>query len=237
MRCHDLICVAAVLVIAPACKKPEGKQPPAGTGAADAAPAPAVVGPAAAVPVLPQVTTWKLDPENSSVTFVSRHANHTNVRGMFKLPAGTVVLDEATPANSKVSATIEVTLMTTGVDERDTHLKSADFFDVARFPKITFVSTGVSKSSDSAYVVTGEVTMHGVTKPVTLVVTASPPFQHFGSVRRRIAATTTLQRQDFGVGTEAWNVEAESGGLLIGNAVKVTIDAELVLEPEPGKGG
>jgi polyisoprenoid-binding protein YceI len=240
MRFHGVIWVVAALAVAPACKKPEDKQPPApvATSAADAAPAPAVAdGPGVPVPELPQVTTWKLDPENSAVTFVSRHANHTNVRGMFKLPAGTVVLDEATPANSRVSATIEVTSMTTGVDERDTHLKSADFFDVARFPQITFVSTGVSRSSDGAYVVTGDVTMHGVTKPVTLEVTASPPFQHFGSIRRGIEATTTINRQDFGVGTEPWNAEAESGGLLIGNAVKVTIDAELVLEPEPGQGG
>jgi polyisoprenoid-binding protein YceI len=79
--------------------------------------------------------------------------------------------------------------------------------------------------------------MHGATKPVTLAVTASPPFQHYGTIRRGIEATTTVNRQDFGVGVAAWNVPDESGGLLVGNSVKITIDAELVLQPEPGKGG
>ena len=165
------------------------------------------------------------------------HANFTNVRGMFQKPSGTVVLDEATPVNSKVNATIEVKSITTGVEERDTHLKSPGFFDAAKYPVITFVSTSFTKSSDTAYLVTGNLTMRGVTKPVTLAVTASPPFQHYGTIRRGIEATTSVNRQDFGVGVADWNVPAESGGLLIGNSVKITIDAELVLQPEPGKRG
>jgi polyisoprenoid-binding protein YceI len=232
MSFHNVItavCVATVLAVVPACKKQEDKQPTRAATSADASPTGVGSNPPA-VPALPQITTWELDPENSSVTFATKHANFTNVRGMFHKPSGTVVLDDAAPTNSKVSATIDVKSITTGVEERDTHLKSADFFDATKYPVITFVSTGVTKSSDTAYVVTGNLTMRGVTKPVTLAVTASPPFQHFGSIRRGIEATTSVNRQDFGVGVAAWNVAAESGGLLIGNSVKITIDAELVLK-------
>jgi polyisoprenoid-binding protein YceI len=249
------VCVAAVLAVAPACKKQDDKKPKT----ADSSPSSVATSTRTApddnansmsapnesaitggfekpeVPALAPITKWVLDPENSSVTFVVKHANFTNVRGMFQQPSGTVVLDEATPANSNVTATIDVKSITTGVEERDTHLKGPDFFDAAKYPQITFVSTGVTKSSDTAYVVTGNLTMRGVTKPVTLAVTASPPFQHFGSIRRGIEATTLVNRQDFGVGIAAWNVPAESGGLLIGNSVKITIDAELVLQPEPAK--
>ena len=258
MNLHDLItsvCVAAALAVVPACKKQEDKPPARAATVADAGPAtsktpddnatavatptePAIAAGSnqPAVPALPKITKWKLDPENSSVTFVCKHANFTNVRGMFQKPAGTVVLDEGSPVKSNVSATIDVKSITTGVEERDTHLRSPDFFDAAKYPVITFVSTSFTKSSDTAYVVTGNLTMRGVTKPVTLAVTASPPFQHFGTIRRGIEATTSVNRQDFGVGVAAWNVAAESGGLLIGNTVKITIDAELVLQ-EPGKGG
>ena len=234
MNFHNLIAsvsVAGVLAAVPACKKQEDKQPkPAATSISAGSDKPAV-------PALPPITRWELDPENSSVTFVCKHANFTNVRGMFQKPSGTVVLDEATPVNSEVNATIDAKSITTGVEERDTHLKSPDFFDAARYPVITFVSTSVTRSSDTAYSVTGNLTMRGVTKPVTLAVTASPPFQHYGTIRRGIEATTTVNRQDFGVGVAEWNVPAESGGLLIGNSVKITIDAELVLQPEPGKDG
>jgi len=257
MNFHNVItsvCVAAVLAVVPACKKQEDKQPKPAATSAGSSPAGAATAtsktpddktePAIsagsdkpAVPALPQITKWELDSENSSVTFVCRHANFTNVRGMFQKPSGTVVLDEATPVNSKVNATIEVKSITTGVEERDTHLKSPGFFDAAKYPVITFVSTSFTKSSDTAYLVTGNLTMRGVTKPVTLAVTASPPFQHYGTIRRGIEATTSVNRQDFGVGVADWNVPAESGGLLIGNSVKITIDAELVLQPEPGKRG
>jgi polyisoprenoid-binding protein YceI len=222
------VIVAAIVAAAPACEQREEKPPtPATAPAGDTPPAPA----------LPQVTTWDVDPENSSVTFVCKHANFTNVRGMFQKPSGTVVLDDATPANSRVDASIDVEAITTGVEERDTHLKGPDFFDATKYPVITFVSTGFTKSSETSYSVTGNLTMHGTTKPVTLAVTASPPFRHFGTIRRGIEATTSVSRKDFGVGVDAWNIPAESGGLLIGDSVAITIDAELVLRAEPGAGG
>jgi len=98
--------------------------------------------PSVPVPVVPQTSKWDLDPENSSATFVCMHV-FSKVRGMFARPSGTVILDEATPANSKINATIDVNLITTGVEERDTHLKSPDFFDVAKYPTIIFVSESV----------------------------------------------------------------------------------------------
>jgi polyisoprenoid-binding protein YceI len=179
------------------------------------------------VPAVPQISKWELDPENSSVGFACKHV-FTNVRGMFQKPSGTVTLDEATPANSKINATIDVNSITTGVEERDTHLKGSDFFDAAKYPVITFVSTGFSKSSATSYAVAGNLTMHGVTKPVTLAVTAPPPFKHAGGIRRGIEATLSVNRKDFGL---LWEFPGEGAGVVVGDIIKITIDAELVLQP------
>jgi polyisoprenoid-binding protein YceI len=189
--------------------------------------------PQTSLPAVPQISKWELDPENSSVGFACKHV-FTNVRGMFQKPNGTVTLDEATPANSKVNATIDVNSITTGVEERDTHLKGPDFFDAAKYPVITFVSTGFSKSSATSYAVTGNLTMHGVTKPATLAVTAPPAFKHAGGIRRGIEATLSVNRKDFGL---RWEFPGEGAGVVVGDTIKITIDAELVLQPEPGKGG
>lgn len=129
---------------------------------------------------------------------------------------------------------VNVSSISTGVEERDTHLKGADFFDAARYPVITFVSSNVSKSSATSYSVTGNLTMHGVTKPVTLAVTAPPAFNHAGGVRRGVEATTSVNRKDFGL---LWEFPGEGAGVVVGGTIKITIDAELVLQPEPGKGG
>lgn len=185
------------------------------------------------VPAIPQSSKWDLDPENSSVTFVCKHV-FTNVRGMFQKPSGTVTLDQATPANSAVNATIDVGSITTGVEERDTHLKSPDFFDAAKYPVITFVSTSSATSSGTAFAVTGALTMHGVTKPVTLAVTVSAPFNHAGGIRRSIEATASVNRRDFGI---LWDFPGEGAGVVVGDIIKISIDAELVLLPEQSKGG
>ena len=185
------------------------------------------------VPSVPQTSKWELDPENSSAEFTCKHV-FSKVRGMFAQPSGTVMLDEATPANSKINATINVNSITTGVEERDAHLKSPDFFDVAKYPAITFASTSVSRSSATSYSVTGNLTMHGMTKPVTLAVTTSPPFNHAAGIRRGIEATTSVNRKDFGL---RWEFPGEGAGVVVGDNIQVTINAELVLQPEPSKGG
>lgn len=165
--------------------------------------------------------------------FACKHV-FTNVRGMFQKPSGTVTLDEATPANSKIKATLDVNSITTGVEERDTHLKGSDFFDAAKYPVITFVSTSFSKSSATSYTVNGNLTMHGVTKPVTLAVTAPPAFKHAGGIRRGIEGTMAVNRKDFGL---LWEFPGEGAGVVVGDTIKITIDAELVLQPDPSKGG
>lgn len=199
--------------------------------AASAAPESAPV--SAPIPAVPKTSRWELDPENSSAGFVCKHIL-SKVRGMFPKPSGSVLLDEATPANSRINARIDVGSITTGVEERDSHLKGPEFFDAARYPAITFVSTDVSRSSATSYAVTGNLTMHGVTRPVTLAVTASPPFNHAGGVRRGIEATTSVNRKDFGL---RWEYPGEGPGVVVGDNIQITINAELVLQPEPGKGG
>jgi polyisoprenoid-binding protein YceI len=210
-----VLAVIALLSV-PACRSRDTATAQAASTALDRPPAPAVA----------QISKWDLDPENSSVEFVCKHVL-SNVRGMFQKPSGTVTLDEATPANSKVNATIDASSITTGVEERDNHLKSPDFFDVAKYPAITFVSSSVTKSSATAYSVTGNLTMHGVTKPVTLAVTASAPFKHGGGIRRAFEATTSVNRKDFGL---IWDYPGEGPGMVVGTNIKITIDAELVLQ-------
>lgn len=221
---HSVLAVIALLSV-PACSSRD-------TATARAAsPAPEMT----SGPAVPQTSKWELDPENSSAEFVCKHVL-TNVRGMFQKPSGTVVLDEATPVNSRINATIDASSITTGVEERDSHLKSPVFFDVAKYPVITFASTRVSRASATSYSVTGNLTMHGVTRPVTLAVTAPPPFNHAGGIRRGIEATTSVNRRDFGL---VWDFPGEGTGVVVGDNIQITIDAELVLqaEPELGKGG
>ncbi len=203
--------------------------------ASPSAPVPALLSSPVSLPVpaVPQLSKWELDPENSSAEFVCRHVL-SKVRGMLSKPAGTILLDDANPEKSKITASVDVRTITTGVEERDAHLKSPDFFDVAKYPAITFESAAVSRSSATSYVVTGNLTMHGVTKSVTLAVTASPPFNHAGGIRRGIEATTSVNRKDFGL---RWEFPGEGPGIVVGDTVEITINAELVLLPEPGKSG
>ncbi|HET6981511.1 MAG TPA: YceI family protein [Myxococcaceae bacterium] len=212
---------------ASACSRETTSAPAASTGPEKAS------APALPIPSVPRTSKWELDPENSSAGFVCKHV-FSNVRGMFQQPSGTVFLDEATPANSRVNATIKVSSITTGVEERDTHLKGPDFFDAAKYPDITFVSSSFSKSSATSYSVTGNLTMHGVTKPVTLAVTAPPPFNHAGGIRRGIEASASVNRRDFGL---VWDFPGEGTGVVVGDNIKIAIDAELVLQPESPKGG
>jgi polyisoprenoid-binding protein YceI len=225
-----MLAVIALLFV-PACNSREtttarraATEVPATTEAASTAPD----GPAVPAPAIPQVSRWVLDPENSSVGFVCKHVL-SKVRGMFPMPSGNVTLDEATPANSSINATIDASRVTTGVEERDTHLKSADFFNVAEYPTITFVSTRVTQSSGASYSATGDLNMHGVTQPVTLAFTPSAPFEHAGGIRRGIEATTTVNRKDFGL---VWEFPGEGPGVVVGDDIEITIDAELVLRAE-----
>lgn len=185
------------------------------------------------IPAIPATSKWELDPENSSAGFVCKHV-FSKVRGMIPKPSGSVSLDDANPANSKINATLDINGITTGVEERDTHLKSPDFFDTAKYPAITFVSTQVTRASATSYSVTGNLTMHGVTKPVTLAVTVSLPFNHAGGIRRGIEATASVNRKDFGL---RWEFPGEGAGVVVGDTIQIIVNAELVLQGESGNGG
>jgi len=172
-----------------------------------------------------QATTWKIDPTHTQTGFTVRHLGITNVRGEFKDTTGTVTLDEKDPSRSSVEVTIDVATINTREDKRDAHLKSADFLDVEKHPKITFRSTKVEKAGDG-YKVTGDLTMHGVTKPVVLEVgPLSPELKDpWGGIRRGVSARTTIDRRDFGL-LYGKMVEAAP---VVGDLVKIEIEAELV---------
>jgi polyisoprenoid-binding protein YceI len=170
--------------------------------------------------------TFTVDRAHSNATFKIRHmmSNTTGSFGDFK---GTIVVDRENPAKSSVEFTIATTSINTGTEDRDKHLRSADFFDVAQYPEITFKSTKVvpTKTKD-VYSVTGNFTMHGVTKQITLPVTflgfAKDPW---GNQRAGFEMETTLDRKDYGL---TWNKALDTGGMLLADEVKIAINIEAV---------
>lgn len=169
-----------------------------------------------------QSSTWKTDPDHSEVDFTIKHMALSNVHGRFGTVDATLTWDDADPTKSTVNATIDVTGVDTGVPNRDTDLKSARFFDVANHPKATFTSTSVEKSG-SGYKVNGNLTIKGVSKPVTLDVDApTGPVNGMGhKMHLGFSATTTVNREDFGVG-------AGMPVAMVGDDVKLTIDLDFV---------
>jgi polyisoprenoid-binding protein YceI len=172
------------------------------------------------------VTTWQIDSSHSSAQFTVRHMMVANVRGEFTQISGTVLLDPADFSRSSVHAVIDAASISTRDAQRDVHLKSPDFFDVAKFPTIEFRSTRVTRKSAGEFEVAGDLTLHGVTKPVVLQVEAEDIELRdpFGNVKRGATATTKINRRDFGL---EWNVALETGGILVGDEVKITLDIEL----------
>ncbi len=186
----------------------------------------------AALPALAQTSTWKIDSSHAHASFTVRHLVITNVRGEFGKTEGTLTLDEGDVTKSKVEATIDMASVSTREPKRDEHLKSPDFFDVAKFPKMTFRSTKVEKAGDGRLKVTGDLTLKGVTKSVVLDVTGPTKEikDPWGNSRRGVAATGTINRQDFGV---SWGKVIEAGPV-VGDEVKIEIEAEL-LKDQPKK--
>lgn len=169
--------------------------------------------------------TWTIDPTHTTIGFSARHAMVAKVRGNFADFSGTFTLDGSNPSASSA----QLTAMTASIDtrnaDRDAHLKSADFLDVESFPTLTFTSTSVSGTGNS-FVVTGDLTIHGVTKsvPVTfelLGVSTDP----WGGVRIGFEGSTEISRKDFGL---VWNTALETGGVLVGDTVKIDLDVEAV---------
>ena len=171
-----------------------------------------------------QTTQWKIDPMHSEADFAIKHMSISTVHGTFRGISGTITYDPANVAKSGVEASIDVSSVDTGVAPRDKHLKSQDFFDVEKFPTMTFKSTSVHKAGDH-YDVAGDLTLHGVTKPVTLHLDAPSKEQigMDGKPHRGFSATTTLHRQDFGLN---WNGPLKSGDNMLGDDVPMTFDIE-----------
>lgn len=180
-----------------------------------------------------QATTWKIDPSHTTVEFVAKHMMITNVRGKFPEVEGTIVYNEQDITKSSVEATIQVATVTTGSEARDNHLRSGDFFLIEEYPTITFKSTRIEPKSEDEYNVTGDLTIRGVTKEVTLNTTfegrnVSP----WGAQAIGFAATTTINRKDFGVN---WNVAMETGGVLVGDKIKLDLNIEAIQNVEQVK--
>jgi polyisoprenoid-binding protein YceI len=172
-------------------------------------------------------TAWKIDPVHSAAHFSVRHLMISNVRGEFTQISGAAVLDPADLTKSSIEVTINSASLNTREPQRDEHLRSADFFDVANHPTITFRSKKIAKATDEFYKLTGDLTIRGTTKEVVLDVEGpTPPVKDpWGNIRVGVTATTKLNRKDFGL---AWNALTETGGLVVGDEVKIEIETELI---------
>jgi len=170
--------------------------------------------------------TWTIDPVHSNISFSARHMMISDVKGEFDKFSGTITANDDDPKSVEIMATIDASSINTRAEKRDNHLKSPEFLDVAKYPTITFKSVKIEPDGDGKWKVTGNLTLHGVTKPVVLEVTGpSPEMMVMGSPRRGASATATINRQDFGV---AFNKTLDSGGLVVGNDVAISIDVEAV---------
>jgi polyisoprenoid-binding protein YceI len=184
---------------------------------------------ALALPAAVPAASYKVDPEHTSVTFTVRHLL-TKVKGRFDRFEGRITLDPAHPEQAKVEGTIDAASINTNVEERDKDLRSVRFFDVEKFPKISFVSGKITDVSPDkkAGKLHGKLTIHGVERPVVLEVSyvgeAKDPW---GNLRAAFTATTTINRKDFGL---KWNETLETGGVLVGDEIKIEIDAEGTIE-------
>ncbi len=180
-----------------------------------------------ALPALAAAETWSIDADHSSVGFTVRHMMVSNVKGSFGTFSGTVEVEEKDIAGSKVSVTIDAASINTGVAKRDEHLRSADFFDTARYPTVTYVSKKVEKSGKDRLKVYGNLTLRGVTRPVVLDVEGPTAAYRdpWGKTRRGASATATINRRDFGL---TWNKVIEAGGVLVGDEVKIILEMEFI---------
>jgi polyisoprenoid-binding protein YceI len=175
------------------------------------------------------MSTYQIDPAHSSAQFKVRHMMIANVKGEFDKVSGTVNFDPANPSASTVEATVDVASISTRDEKRDAHLKSPDFFDVEKFPTISFKSKKVIASGSDSFTVLGDLAIHGVTKQVELKVEelteeAKDPW---GNLRRGAEAKTRINRKDFGM---TFNMALDTGGFMVGDDVDLTIDVELILQ-------
>lgn len=182
---------------------------------------------ALSLPALASATIWNIDPEHSNIGFKVRHLMVSNVRGLFEKHSGVVDINDKDITKSKVEVTIDTASINTNVQKRDEHLRSADFFDVATFPAMTFVSKKVAKAGKNKLKVTGDLTLHGITKQVVLDVEGptGESKDPWGVIRRGAVASTKINRKDFGL---VWNKGLETGGVVVGDEVTITLEIEMI---------
>jgi polyisoprenoid-binding protein YceI len=179
-----------------------------------------------------KTTTWQVDPAHTHVEFAVKHLMISTVRGRFSDVAGTVIVAGDDFSRAQIEATVDVAGIDTHEPQRDGHLKSPDFFDVEKYPTMTFRSRNVEQTSLDAnqFRLVGDLTLHGVTKEVHLDATLEGLTKDpYGNNRAGFSATGKINRKDFGLG---WNQLLETGGVVVGDEVKISIDAEIVATPE-----
>ena len=171
-------------------------------------------------------TTWKIDPAHSQVEFGVRHMMITTVKGRFAGVEGTVLLDETNPSNAEVDVKIDASTIDTRESQRDAHLRSADFFEVEKYPHIIFKSNRITGRKGNEFKLVGDLTMHGVTREVVLDVSEEGRVRDpWGGERLGFTATTKVKRSDYGL---KWNQTLEAGGVLVGDDVKISLELELL---------
>jgi polyisoprenoid-binding protein YceI len=172
-------------------------------------------------------STWNIDPAHSVAEFKVKHMMISNVKGQFAHLSGVLVLDEKDVSKSRVEASINAESITTREPQRDAHLKSADFFHVEKHPTLSFKSTGIKQTGDGELAVTGDLTIRGVTRSVVFTVEGpTPPAKDpWGNMRLGLSATTKINRKDFGL---TYNAALETGGILVGEEVTITLDVQFV---------
>ena len=170
--------------------------------------------------------TWDVDPAHTRLGFAARHAMVATVRGGFDVFSGTIVIDQANPAGSSAEVEIDAASISTGNEQRDGHLRSADFLDVENYPTLTFRSTSAEEVDADTYTLHGELTIKGQSRPVTLELdfqgTGGDPF---GNTRAGFEGKATINRKDWGL---SWNVAIEGGGILVGEKVKIELDVSAI---------
>ncbi|ABB33658.1 YceI family protein [Geobacter metallireducens RCH3] len=182
---------------------------------------------ALSLPAFAFASTWTIDPDHSNVGFKVRHLMVSNVKGNFDKHSGTVEINDKDITKSKVNVSIDTASINTNVQKRDEHLRSADFFDVAKYPTMTFVSKKVAKNGKDKLKVTGDLTLHGVTKQVVLNVEGPTKESKdpWGNIRKGATAATKINRKDFGL---VWNAALETGGVAVGDEIAITLEIEMI---------
>jgi polyisoprenoid-binding protein YceI len=179
------------------------------------------------IPVFTYAATWQMDPDHSSFQFKIRHLTVSNVKGDFSKSRGVVMIDDQNITHLKVEVFIDAASINTGHAQRDEHLRGPDFFEVTKYPTITFVSKKVIKTEPNRLKVVGDLTIHGVTREITVDVEGPTPEvkDPWGNFRRGATATAKINRRDFGL---TWSKVLDSGGLVVGDEVNIYVEVELV---------